>query len=99
MKDFNGLPDALFVVDIGREYLSIKEANLLSIPIIALVDTNCNPDPIDYVIPGNDDAIKSIKLFSGKIADIILAGKGKFQKDQIDESGESAESDAEDEVQ
>ncbi len=91
VKDFNGLPDALFVVDVGREYLSIKEAKLLSIPIIALVDTNCNPDPIDYVIPGNDDAIKAIKLFSGKMADIILAGKGKFQKDQIDESGETDE--------
>ncbi len=91
IKDFDGLPDALFVVDIVREYLAVKEAKLLSIPIIAIVDTNCDPDPIDYVIPGNDDAIKSIKLFAGKIADIIVAGQGRFQKDQVDESADNAD--------
>jgi len=83
------LPDALFVVDIVREYLAVKEAKLLSIPIIAIVDTNCDPDPVDYVIPGNDDAIKSIKLFAGKIADIIVAGQGSFQKDQIDSTDDN----------
>lgn len=89
VKEFEGLPDALFVVDIVREYLAVKEAKSLSIPIIAIVDTNCDPDPIDYVIPGNDDAIKSIKLFAGKIADIIVAGQGRFQKDQVDESSDN----------
>ncbi len=91
VKEFDGLPDALFVVDIVREYLAVKEAKSLSIPIIAIVDTNCDPDPIDYVIPGNDDAIKSIKLFTGKIADIIVAGQGRFQKDQVDESSDNSD--------
>jgi len=81
-RNFAGLtnmdhpPDAVFVVDPSREYLLIKEANRLQIPIIGLVDTNCNPKVIDYPIPGNDDAIRSINLISGLIADSILEGTG-----------------------
>jgi small subunit ribosomal protein S2 len=68
------LPDMLFIVDVRREHTAVKEANTLNIPIIALVDTNCDPDQIDYVIPANDDAIRAIKLLAGKIADASLEG-------------------------
>lgn len=75
IKKMKGMPDLLFIVDQRKELIAIKEANKINIPIIGLVDTNCDPDNIDYVIPGNDDAIRSIKLITGKIADAILEGK------------------------
>jgi small subunit ribosomal protein S2 len=68
------LPDLLFVVDINHEETAVREANILKIPIIAMVDTNCNPDPIDHVIPSNDDAIRAIKLITSKFADAALEG-------------------------
>ncbi len=68
------LPDALFVIDPKKEYIAVKEANKLGIPVVAVVDTNCDPDLIDYVIPGNDDAIRAIRLFTAKIADAVLEG-------------------------
>ena len=68
------LPDALFVIDPKQEYIAVKEANILGIPVVAVVDTNCDPDVIDYVIPGNDDAIRAIRLFTSKMADAILEG-------------------------
>ena len=71
IKDMEGLPDALFVIDVGHEKIAIAEANKLSIPVVAVVDTNCNPDRIDYVIPGNDDAIRSIRLYARCVADAI----------------------------
>ena len=74
IRDLNGLPDLLFVVDVRREDTAIHEANLLDIPVIALVDTNCDPSSVDYVIPSNDDAIRAIKLLVGKIADACLEG-------------------------
>jgi small subunit ribosomal protein S2 len=64
----------VFIVDVRREYTAVKEANTLGIPVLALVDTNCNPEEIDYVIPANDDAIRAIKLLTGKIADAALEG-------------------------
>lgn len=76
IKDMGGLPDALFVIDVDHERIAIKEANNLGIPVIGIVDTNSDPDGVDYVIPGNDDAIRAIKLYTGAIADAILAGKG-----------------------
>ncbi len=88
IKDINGLPDALLVVDVKREELAVKEANKLGIPIIALVDTNCDPDPIDYIIPGNDDAIRSIKLIAVKIAEAIEKGKARLEKEISDEQEE-----------
>jgi len=75
VKKMRGMPDLLFIVDQKRELIAIKEANKLNIPIIGLVDTNCDPEDIDYVIPGNDDAIRAIKLIAGKIADAIIEGK------------------------
>jgi small subunit ribosomal protein S2 len=75
IKDMGKLPDALFVVDPKREDIAIKEARKLGIPILAIVDTNCDPDLIDMVIPGNDDAIRSIRLFTSKIADAIIEGQ------------------------
>ena len=75
IKTMDRLPDALFIIDPKRERNAVTEAIKLSIPIVAVVDTNCNPDEIDYVIPGNDDAIRSIKLMSAVIADAVLEGK------------------------
>lgn len=69
------LPDALFIIDPKRERNAVTEAIKLSIPIVAIVDTNCNPEEIDYIIPGNDDAIRSIKLISSVIADAVMEGK------------------------
>ncbi len=77
IKDMGGLPDALFVIDVDHERIAIKEANNLGIPVIGIVDTNSNPDGIDYVIPGNDDAIRAIKLYAMAVADAILAGKSE----------------------
>ncbi len=74
-KDMVGLPDALFVVDVGFEKIAIKEANKLKIPVVGIVDTNNHPEGIDYVIPGNDDSIKSIELYVKAVADTIIASK------------------------
>lgn len=75
IKNMRSLPDALFVVDPKNEEIAVSEANKLNIPVIALTDTNCDPDGIDYLIPGNDDAIRSIKLISSLIADAVIEGK------------------------
>jgi small subunit ribosomal protein S2 len=75
IKDMPGVPDALFIVDPRKERIAIAEAHKLNIPIVAIVDTNCDPDEIDYVIPANDDAIRAVKLLTGKMADAILEVK------------------------
>lgn len=75
IKDMPGLPDALFVIDVGHEYIAIDEAKKLNIPVVGVVDTNNKPDGVDYVIPGNDDAIRAIRLYAGGAADTILAGR------------------------
>jgi small subunit ribosomal protein S2 len=80
IKEMNKLPGAVFVVDPKREHIAIDEAKRLGIPIIALIDTNCDPTGIDYVIPANDDAIRSIKLFVGRIADACAEGNGRHQE-------------------
>ena len=74
IREMDGLPDALFVIDPKKEYIAVMEAKKLGIPVVAIVDTNCDPDPMDYVIPGNDDAIRAIRLFTQKIADSVLEG-------------------------
>ncbi len=79
IKGMQGLPDVLFVVDPRKEHIATLEANRLGIPVVAIVDTNCDPDEIDYIIPGNDDAIRSVKLISGKMADAMLEGKQGVQ--------------------
>ncbi len=89
VKDMNQLPQALFIVDPRKERIAVSEARKLNIPIVAIVDTNCDPDEIDYVIPGNDDAIRAVKLIAGAMADAVLEGR---QGEQTEEpSEESAE--------
>ncbi|HUO82082.1 MAG TPA: 30S ribosomal protein S2 [Gammaproteobacteria bacterium] len=78
IKSMTGLPDALFVVDVGHEYIAVHEAEKLGIPVVAVVDTNCAPDKIDYVIPGNDDAMRAIELYAAGIADAVLDGKASI---------------------
>lgn len=75
IKDMGGAPDLLFIIDVRKEDIAVKEANRLGIPIVAVVDTNCSPEGIDLVIPGNDDALRAIRLFASRIADAILEGK------------------------
>jgi small subunit ribosomal protein S2 len=75
IKDMGGLPDALFVVDVDHERIAVTEANKLGIPVIGIVDTNSNPDGVDYVIPGNDDALRAVKLYVSSVADACLAGR------------------------
>jgi len=75
LRTMRRLPEALFIADVRRETIAVDEANSLDIPVVAMVDTNCDPDPIDYVIPANDDAIRAIRLITGKIADAIIEGQ------------------------
>lgn len=78
IQSMGGLPGAIFIIDPKNESIAVQEAKRLGIPIVAIVDTNCDPDDIDYVIPGNDDAIRSIQLFASRIADACIEGKAKF---------------------
>ena len=75
IKDMNGLPDILFVVDSNKEAIAVDEARKLGIAVVAVVDTNCDPDKVDYVIPGNDDALRAIRLFTTKVADAVVEGR------------------------
>ncbi len=93
VKDMKGLPDALFIVDVSHEDIAVKEARKLGIPVIAIVDTNCSPDGIDYVIPGNDDAIRSIRLYAQLAAEAVLEGRASLP--QVDVDDEFVELDAE----
>jgi small subunit ribosomal protein S2 len=83
-------PDLIFIIDVGREISAVHEANLLNIPIIALVDTNCNPQNVDYVIPSNDDAIRAIKLLVAKVADAVLEGKAMRKEDDVEDKDQAA---------
>jgi small subunit ribosomal protein S2 len=76
IKGMKNVPDAIFVIDTRKESIAVQEARKLKIPVIGIVDTNCDPDEVDHVIPGNDDALRAIKLFAGRIADAVLAGRG-----------------------
>ena len=88
----NGLPSAMFVVDTKKEHLAVAEARRLNIPIIAIVDTNCDPEEVDYVIPGNDDAIRAVKLIAGKMADAIIeARQGEQMTDVAEDAAEVSE--------
>ncbi len=96
IKDMNALPDALFVVDVGHEEIAVHEARKLGIPVVAIVDSNCSPDGIDYVVPGNDDAMKAIQLYAAGIADAVLDGRaavpvvpaGEDEFVELDEEGQ-----------
>jgi len=86
IKNMNRIPDALFVVDPRKEKIAVSEARKLGIPVVAIVDTNCDPDEIDYVIPGNDDAIRAVKLLTETIANAVLEGKQGEQMTDINDS-------------
>jgi small subunit ribosomal protein S2 len=98
IKGMSRLPDAIFIIDVKKEEIAVAEANRLGIPIVAVVDTNCSPEGIDYVIPGNDDALRAVRLFASRIADAIVEGNqiategGVVSADAVEESaeGESA---------
>ena len=92
IREMKKLPGALFVVDPRKEHIAVSEARKLNIPIVGIVDTNCDPDEIDYVIPGNDDAIRAVKLIAGKMADAILEGKQGEQSE--DAPAEAAKEEA-----
>ena len=91
IRNMSRLPDALFVVDTRKEKIAVDEARKLKIPVIGVVDTNCDPDEVDFVIPGNDDALRAIRLFASRIADAVLGGRGIRESVQADD-----ESDADD---
>ena len=95
IKDMPGLPDALFIVDSNKERIAVLEAHKLGIPVVAIVDTNCDPDYVDYVIPGNDDALRSIRLFTSRIADATLEGRTAAAERQLEEEKIAAEQRAE----
>ena len=91
VKNMKGLPKAMFIVDPHKERIAVSEARKLHIPIVAIVDTNCNPDEIDYVIPGNDDAIRAVRLIAGAMADAALEGK---QGEQTEEAAQEEAAEA-----
>ncbi|MGH9435010.1 MAG: 30S ribosomal protein S2 [Terriglobia bacterium] len=91
IKDMPGLPDALFVVDSNNEHIGVKEAHKLGIPVVAIVDTNCDPDLVDFVIPGNDDALRSIRLFTSRISDAVLEGLHAAEAKRLEEEKQAAE--------
>jgi len=91
IRDMSRLPGAVFVVDSNKEAIAVQEAAKLGIPVIAIVDTNCDPDRIDYVIPGNDDALRAVRLFASTIADAVISGRGTYQAKIEQETKESEE--------
>jgi len=95
IKDMPGLPDALFVVDSNKEHIAVMEASKLGIPVVAIVDTNCDPDYVDHVIPGNDDALRSIRLFTSRVADAAIEGRTTAAERQLEEEKIAAEQRAE----
>ena len=91
MKGLRSRPDVIFVVDPRKEHIAIKEARKLGIPVVGMVDTNCDPDEVDYVIPSNDDAIRAIKLIAGAVANAVLEGKqGEQHKEEAAPAAEAA---------
>lgn len=93
IKDMKKLPGALFIVDPRKERIAVAEARKLNIPIVAIVDTNCDPDEIDYVIPGNDDAIRAVKLLTGRMADAVIEGR-QGQAGEAENADEAAQAEA-----
>ena len=91
IRNMSRLPDAIFVVDTRKEKIAVDEARKLKIPVIGIVDTNCDPDEVDYVIPGNDDALRSIRLFASRVAEAVLSGHGLRESQQAEELAVQAE--------
>ena len=94
IRKMSRLPDAIFVVDTRREKIAVDEARKLKIPVIGIVDTNCDPDDVDYIIPGNDDALRSIRLFLNRIADAVISGRGLREAEQSAEDSTDADTGA-----
>lgn len=90
IRNMNRLPDIIFIIDPSKETIAISEGKKLGIPIVAVVDTNCDPDPVDWVIPGNDDAIRSIRLMCGAMAEAVIEGRAAVGADDFAEDGEGA---------
>jgi small subunit ribosomal protein S2 len=88
IKEMGGLPDALFVIDVGYHKIAITEAQKLGIPIVAVVDTNHSPEGVDYVIPGNDDSSRAIRLYARGVADAVLQGRSQVLQEIVDASGD-----------
>ncbi|HLF01208.1 MAG TPA: 30S ribosomal protein S2 [Anaerolineales bacterium] len=102
IRNMKSVPDLLFVIDVRHEHTAVREANILGVPVIALVDTNCDPSLVDYVIPANDDAIRAIKLIVAKMADAVIEGRAKYKEEHPDaqekeEGAEYVEADEKDE--
>jgi small subunit ribosomal protein S2 len=95
IKDMEGLPDALFVIDTVHEHIAVREANRLGIPVVAIVDTNSDPEEVDFPIPGNDDAIRAIRLFTSRIADSVLEGLNLADERFVGEEDEAGDAIAE----
>src|SRR5262249_50871371 len=91
IRGMSRLPDVVFVVDTKKEKIAVDEARKLKIPVIGIVDTNCDPDEVDFVIPGNDDALRAIRLFASKIADAVIAGRDMKQSVDAEAAREAAE--------
>jgi small subunit ribosomal protein S2 len=91
IRQMSRLPDTVFVVDTRKEKIAVDEARKLKIPVIGIVDTNCDPDEVDYVIPGNDDALRAIKLFASKVADAVMGGRGMREAKLAEEAAAQAE--------
>ena len=89
IRHMNRLPDAIFVVDTRKEKIAVDEARKLKIPVIGVVDTNCDPDEVDFVIPGNDDALRAIRLFTSRVAEAVLAGRGVREAQQAEDQAEN----------
>ncbi|MDY2960456.1 MAG: 30S ribosomal protein S2 [Hornefia sp.] len=105
IRDMKGMPGALFIVDPKKEKIAVKEARILNIPIVGIVDTNCDPDDVDYVIPANDDAIRAVKLITGKMADAVIEGnqgesfdEGPAEEVEVEETVAEAEETAAEET-
>ena len=88
IKDIPGIPDVMFVIDSNKEYIAVHEARKLQIPVVAVVDTNSDPDTVDYVIPGNDDALRAIRLFTNKMADAVIEGRGLATAEDFEQEAE-----------
>ena len=98
IRDMKGMPGAIFVVDPKKEKIAVREARILGIPVVGIVDTNCDPDDVDYIIPANDDAIRAVKLIAGRMADAIIeANQGEsFDEGEADESADVENAEASD---
>lgn len=91
IKNMTRLPDALFIIDVRKEEIAVKEANRLGIPIVAVVDTNCSPEGVDYIIPGNDDALRAVRLFASRIADAVAEGQQMNTEGAADEATQAGD--------